>query len=114
MKPLKLFKTSIKLMGNNFEFTIVAEKEEWAKTTTDAAINEIKRIEILLTSYNTSSETYQINAHAGISPIRVSKETYRLIERAIKISDLTQGAFDITYGSIDKSLYNFDINMKAA
>lgn len=112
MELLKLFKRSIKLMGNNFEFTIVAEKEEWAKTRIDAAIDEIKRIEILLTSYTTSSETYQINAHAGISPIRVSKETFRLIERSIKISDLTQGAFDITYGSIDKSLYNFDINMK--
>jgi thiamine biosynthesis lipoprotein len=30
----------------------------------------------------------------------------------LKISELTQGAFDITYGSIDKSLWNFDVNMK--
>jgi thiamine biosynthesis lipoprotein len=34
------------------------------------------------------------------------------VERSIKISNLTQGAFDITYGSIDKSLWNFDVNMK--
>ena len=35
-----------------------------------------------------------------------------LIDRSIKISVLTQGAFDITYGSIDKRLWNFDVTMK--
>jgi thiamine biosynthesis lipoprotein len=35
----------------------------------------------------------------------------QLISRANKISAITDGAFDITYGSIDKSLWNFDLNM---
>ncbi|HNG43740.1 MAG TPA: FAD:protein FMN transferase, partial [Cyclobacteriaceae bacterium] len=33
--------------------------------------------------------------------------------RAQRISELTQGAFDITYGSIDKRLWNFDTTMTA-
>jgi thiamine biosynthesis lipoprotein len=44
-------------------------------------------------------------------PVRVSRETFSLIQRSIRISEVTQGAFDITYGSIDKRLWNFDQNM---
>lgn len=38
-------------------------------------------------------------------------EVFNLIERSIGISRITQGAFDISYGSIDKSLWNFDKTM---
>ena len=36
-----------------------------------------------------------------------------IIERSLRISRITQGSFDISYGSIDKRLWNFDTNMKA-
>ncbi|MEI9935030.1 MAG: FAD:protein FMN transferase [Ferruginibacter sp.] len=45
--------------------------------------------------------------------MQVSEETFQLIERSIRISDITQGAFDITYGSVDKRLWNIDKNMKS-
>jgi thiamine biosynthesis lipoprotein len=45
--------------------------------------------------------------------VKVSDETFQLIKRSIRISDITQGAFDITYGSVDKSLWNFDQTMKS-
>lgn len=48
---------------------------------------------------------------AGIRPVKVDTEVFDLIYRALKISDLTQGAFDITYGSIDKRFWNFDTAM---
>ncbi|HEY5368437.1 MAG TPA: FAD:protein FMN transferase, partial [Hanamia sp.] len=51
------------------------------------------------------------NRYAGGAPVNVSQETFSLIERSIRISRITQGSFDITYGSIDKSLWNFDTNM---
>jgi len=44
-------------------------------------------------------------------PVPVCRETFELIKRSIRISNITQGAFDITYGSIDKSLWNFDQQM---
>ena len=46
-----------------------------------------------------------------VKPVSVSKETFDIIERSIRISRITQGAFDITYGSVDKRLWNFDINL---
>ena len=106
------FKQTVKLMGNRFEITVVADDEQWATQKIVLAIAEIRRIEKLLTTFDESSETNQINQQAGLKPIQVDREVYNLIERPIRISNLTDGAFDLTYGSIDKSLWNFDKTMK--
>lgn len=106
-----LFKKEMLLMGNQFEITVVADDEEWAYKRIDEAVDEIKRIEKILTTYKDDSETNLINKNAGIKPVKVSEEVFHLIERSIRISGFTQGSFDITYGSIDKRLWNFDKNM---
>ena len=98
-------------MGNHFELSVVADDEKWAYEKIEVGINEIKRIEKLLTTFSEDSETNQVNQNAGIKPAKVSRETFDLIKRSIRISEITQGAFDITYGSIDKRLWNFDQNM---
>ncbi|HTH81567.1 MAG TPA: FAD:protein FMN transferase [Mucilaginibacter sp.] len=100
-------------MGNRFELSVVSDDEQRANENIEAGIDEIKRIEKLLTTFSDNSETNLINNHAGIRPVTVSRETFDLIKRSVSISKLTQGAFDITYGSIDKSLWNFDQQMKS-
>ncbi len=100
-------------MGNSFEFTLVGENESWAAAMIDVAVTEIKRIEALLTTYRDTSQTYAINANAGIQPVIVDREVFDLVQRSLKISSITDGAFDITYGSIDKKLWNFDQELKA-
>jgi thiamine biosynthesis lipoprotein len=109
----EIFKVATLLMGNQFEISAVSDNEQNANRIINAGIDEIKRIEKLLTTFHDSSETNLINRNAGIEPVRVSEEIFNLIERSIKISSITQGAFDITYGSIDKSLWNFDTQMKS-
>ena len=98
-------------MGNHFEITVVGENENWANEKIDLGVREIQRIEKLLTTFSTESETNLINDNAGIQPVKVSMEIILLIERALKISSVTQGAFDLSYGSVDKSLWNFDTTM---
>lgn len=110
---MQQFSRGIKLMGNHFEFSVVGENGAWANACIDHAIAEVQRIEQLLTTFRDSSQTNQINAKAGIEPVKVDEEIFNLIERAQRISELTQGAFDITYGSIDKRLWNFDTTMTA-
>ncbi|HMI06217.1 MAG TPA: FAD:protein FMN transferase [Flavobacterium sp.] len=105
---MQKYSKSLKLMGNNFTITVVAEAEGIAKDYIEFAIDEIRRIEQLLTTYNNDSQTSLINENAGIQPVKVDREVFDLIERSIGISTITQGAFDITYGSVDKSLWNFD------
>lgn len=106
-----LFKQSMKLMGNHFEISVVGTNEQWANEKIQEAITEIKRIEKLLTTFSDNSETNLINQNAGLEPVKVSKEIIDLIERAHRISNITQGAFDLSYGSIDNSLWNFDTTM---
>lgn len=108
-----LHKKAIKLMGNRFEISVVTRDNLFAEKCIDAAVKEIQRIEQLLTTFNDSSQTNLINTNAGIKPAKVDREVFDLIYRSKKISDLTQGAFDITYGSIDKRLWNFDQSMTA-
>ena len=98
-------------MGNRFEFTVVSSDAQWAGERIDDAIQEVSRIEDLLTTFRDTSQTNEINRYAGLKPVKVDKEVFDLIYRSLRISELTQGAFDISYGSIDKSLWNFDMHM---
>lgn len=98
-------------MGNRFEISILANEENFANANIDLAVAEISRIEKLLTTFSNDSVTFQINENAGIQPVVVPKEVFDLIFRCQMISKMTQGAFDISYGSIDKKFWNFDLNM---
>lgn len=98
-------------MGNQFEISVVAEEEAFAHLAIENAVEEIRRIERLLTTFSEESQTAQINAAAGSHPVRVDDEVFSLIERSLKVSALTQGAFDLSYGSLDKRLWNFDTSL---
>ena len=98
-------------MGNHFEITVSSEGEEEGNKWIDAAFEFISSIESQLSTYQPTSDTSRINDAAGIEPVQVHKETFDLIVRCQRLSDLTQGAFDITYGSVDKRLLNFDTQM---
>lgn len=106
-----IHKKVLRLMGNRFEITVVEDNKVLAEQYIDTAIAEIRRIERLLTTFSDDSQTNEINAAAGKHAVKVDKEVFDIIYRANKIATLTQGAFDITYGSIDKRFWNFDTTM---
>ena len=108
-----LHKQVLRLMGNRFEISVMANDEGYANSCIEAAVEEIQRIENLLSTFKENSDTNRINELAGIRPVKVEWEVLQLIQRCLKISDITQGSFDITYGSIDKRLWNFDMDMKS-
>ncbi len=97
------FKRHARLMGSDFEFIIVADEENGL---IDECICEVKRIEDLLTEFSETSQTALINKAAGLHPVQVDPEVYEIIKRSLKLSTLTQGAFDISAGAL-KRLYNF-------
>lgn len=102
---------TMKLMGSRFEITVVALNEELGYINIDEAVAEITRIEKLISSWDPDSETSLINKNAGIKPVKVSLELFKLIERSKQISELTDGAFDISYASMDE-IWKFDGTMK--
>ena len=107
-----IYKRTLKLMGSRFEITVVAKDSTQANANIDLGINEITRIEKLISSWDKNSQTSEINNNAGITPVKVDKELFNLIERCLKISKITDGAFDISYASMDK-VWQFDGSMKA-
>ena len=105
------FKRTLILMGSRFDITVVASNEKEGNEYIDSAIFEIARIEKLISSWDVNSETSLINKLSGIKPIKVDKELFGLIERSIAISTLTNGAFDISYASMDR-IWNYDGTMR--
>jgi thiamine biosynthesis lipoprotein len=94
-----IFNREIRLMGNRFEISLVANDAIWAHTRIDSAIAEINRVEKLLSTFTEDSSINAINRNAGVQPVRVDAETFRIIDRALQISSLTYGTFDITYNA---------------
>jgi thiamine biosynthesis lipoprotein len=97
----------VKLMGCRFVFRVVADDEATAWKAINSGIDEITRIENLISSWDPSSQTSEINRNAGIQAVKVEDELFSLIQRSLKISQLTQGAFDISFASMDR-IYTFD------
>ena len=98
-------------MGSQFDITVVAKTTAQANKYIDIAVAEITRIEKLISSWDINSQTSEINRNAGIKAVKVDTELFNLIERGVKISKLTDGAFDISYASMDK-IWHFDGSMK--
>lgn len=98
-------------MGSRFDISVVAENQSQGHEYIELAISEISRIEKLISSWDPLSQTALINKHAGIKPVVVDEELFNLIQRSIKISKLTDGAFDISYASMD-AIWKFDGTMK--
>lgn len=105
--PLESHKEVLKLMGTRFEVTATATDKAIAEQAVAQGIGEIQRIEALISSWQATSQTSEINRNAGIKPVKVADELYELIARSLKVSNLTNGAFDISFASMDR-LYTFD------
>ncbi|MFB6341211.1 FAD:protein FMN transferase [Saccharicrinis sp. FJH62] len=99
-------KQDLTLMGTAFEICALHEDPEVADEAIRRAIIEISRIEELISSYRSNSQTSQVNNMSGIKPVKVDPELYDLVERSLKLSRLTDGAFDISYAVTDK-LWDF-------
>ena len=104
------YKRKISMLGSPFEITVVAKDSIEAKKYIDLAIAEVKRIENQISDWIPTTQISLVNKNAGIQAMKVDSEVFDLVERAIKISEITEGAFDITYASMDK-IWKFDGSM---
>ena len=104
---LKAHHHPVKLMGCGFVLTAVDADPQKAWDGIRAGVQEIERIEWLISSWSADSETTRINDNAGIAPVKVSKELFDLIARSISVSKITAGAFDIS-GTLSRYYWNFN------
>ncbi|WP_026704860.1 FAD:protein FMN transferase [Flavobacterium soli] len=102
---------AVTLMGSRFDITIVAKDETTASAYIDSSIIEITRIENLISDWIPESQVSKINKNAGIQPVKVDKELLDLTQRALHFSELTNGAFDISFAAAER-IWKFDGSMK--
>ena len=98
------------MLGSPFEMIVVAKDIPEADSYIDMAVAEVSRIENLISDWIPTTSISEVNKNAGIKPVKVTQEVFDLVGRAIKISELTSGAFDISYASMDK-IWKFDGSM---
>ncbi|MEL6843427.1 MAG: FAD:protein FMN transferase, partial [Bacteroidota bacterium] len=98
---------SVGLMGSQFELTAISPDDSLNRAAVRKGIMEIQRIETLISSWDPQSQTSEINRQAGKKAVTVDIELYRLIQRSLKVSKLTEGAFDISFASADR-IWKFD------
>lgn len=105
-KKEKMYKESRILMDTFCSITIVASSREEAKKATEAGFAEIKKLETLLNYFSPDSEISAVNRAAGITPVRVSKETLEIVQKAVAVSNVSGGAFDTSIAPVI-SLWKF-------
>ncbi|MNX61459.1 Thiamine biosynthesis lipoprotein ApbE precursor [compost metagenome] len=104
-------KRKLSMLGSPFEVTVIANDTVKANEYIDLAVAEVKRIENLISDWIPTTQISEVNRNAGIKPVKVDAEVFDLVARSIKISEITSGAFDISYASMDK-IWKFDGSMK--
>lgn len=98
------------LMGSRWDITIVANDSTTAEHSIDTVIAEVSRIENLISDWKPQTQVSLVNNNAGIAPVKVDKEVLQLMQRAIYISQITNGAFDISFAAMEK-IWKFDGSM---
>ncbi|HEY1008983.1 MAG TPA: FAD:protein FMN transferase [Daejeonella sp.] len=101
---------AVRLMGSRFDITIVAKDTVAADAYIDTVVAEVTRIENLISDWRPQTQISEVNRNAGIRPVKVDKEVFELTERALYLSRITGGAFDISFAAMDR-IWKFDGSM---
>lgn len=101
---------SMTLMGSRFEITVVDRDSTTANRHIDMAVEEIDRIENLISEWRPSTQISEVNRQAGIKPVKVDKEVFELTKRGVFFAEQSDGAFDISTVAMDK-IWRFDGTM---
>ncbi|MGZ9031599.1 MAG: FAD:protein FMN transferase, partial [Burkholderiaceae bacterium] len=94
------------IMGTAIHVELWGDDPVAAAEAIDAVMHEMHRIDALMSPYKESSELSRVNRDAARLPVCVCAELFDLLARSIAFSELSGGAFDITYASVGH-LYDY-------
>jgi thiamine biosynthesis lipoprotein len=93
---------SFDAMGTTFSIDVYGSSQGAIQAATESAFEEVHRLDQMLSNYISDSELSQVNARAAVSPVKVSREFFDLLEACVDYSSKSEGSFDITVGSLMK------------
>ena len=89
-------------MGATFSMVLLGADKAELEAAATAAIDEVHRLDQMLSNYRTASEWSEVNRSAALHPVKVSSELFQLLSECIEYSRESGGAFDITVGPLMK------------
>jgi thiamine biosynthesis lipoprotein len=107
----KWFEDKQGIMGTNIQVELWSDSGQQGEAAIHAVMDEMQRINQLMSPYIESSELSQLNNYATEDFVPVSKELFELIALSVELAKETDGAFDITFASVGY-LYNYRKNQK--
>jgi thiamine biosynthesis lipoprotein len=94
------------IMGTRIAVELWAADRATADREIEAVMQEMHRIDALMSTYKPSSQVSLVNAEAAQRAVRVDADLFGLLQTSLDYSRITEGAFDITYASVGY-LYDF-------
>jgi thiamine biosynthesis lipoprotein len=88
------------IMGTRIAVEVWHEDRAAGEAAMDAVIAEMHRIDALMSTYKPESQLSRVNREAATAPVKVDPELARLVARALEFSEMSDGAFDVTYASV--------------
>ena len=105
------FKQEQAIMGTRIAVEFWDEDKTHAEQCAEQVFSEMRRIDELMSPYKPNSELSRINQKAAGQAVRISEEMFNLLEKSLQMSQLSNGAFDITFSSVGH-LYNYREGIK--
>src|SRR6266568_2996063 len=89
-------------MGSTYSIALYGYDRVKMEAAADAAFDEVRALDDLLSNYKPSSEWSEVNKNAAERPVKVSPELFRLFSACLEYSRESEGAFDISVGPLMK------------
>lgn len=87
-------------MATTFEILIVHEEERYARQAATGAFDEVDRLERELSRFVENSDIARINNLPAGEPLLLGLDTFECLKISSRVYAETDGAFDITIGSL--------------
>jgi thiamine biosynthesis lipoprotein len=101
-QELQRLEKSADAMGSTYSIAVYGTDRVKMEAAIDAAFDEARLLDDLLSNYKPDSEWSQVNRTAAQKPVVVSPDLFRLLQQCLEYSRESEGAFDITVGPLMK------------
>ncbi len=96
------FEANLDAMGGTYSLVLYGPDRYQLEAASEAAFEEVRRLDALLSNYKSSSEWSEINRFAAERAVVVSEESFHLLSACLEYSRRSKGSFDITVGPLMK------------
>ena len=100
-KPAQYYESpNLLVMGTVAKMMAAPNKQGKVEDAFKDAMAELERIEAMMSDYREDSQLSEVNRSAFAGPVAVDDELFYVIAEAVRYSELSDGAFDVTVGPV--------------